>query len=192
MNASSASKSLRQAVPGVLEFQFTCHHSYPLYTIFDLFTGVNLGIVPHDNKHKRLARLLQRQILDPTCDIDTDVSMGDAAKTSLISSGSQKPYVVLFKIVNGLRHPVVLIEVESNSDVLSTSNKLANVSNYIFEKHWTNHKYLEGFFIPVSDGNAEEVTVTFDENRLRFDCKRIPVTRAEIIPAIVEAWNKKK
>ncbi len=85
-------------MPGVLEFQFTCHHLYPLYTIFDLFKGVNLGIFPCDNKHKKLARLLQRQILDPTCDIDTDVGIGDAAKTSLISNGLQKPDVVLLRL----------------------------------------------------------------------------------------------
>ncbi len=52
--------------------------------------------------------------------------MGDAAKTSLISKGLQKPNVVLVKIVDDLRYPVVLIEVESSSDVLSTVNKLAN------------------------------------------------------------------
>ncbi len=82
LNASNASRSFHLAVPGVLEIQLTCHHHRdPLYTIFDLYRGVNIGIVPNDNKHKRLARLLQQQILDPTCDIDSDVSMGDAAKT---------------------------------------------------------------------------------------------------------------
>ncbi len=179
LNASNASKSLHQAVPGVLEFQLTCEHLYPLYTIVDLFTGVDLSIVTRDNKHKKLARLLQRQILDPTCDIDTDVSMGDAAKTSLISSGLQKPDVVLFTIVNGLRHPVVLIEVESNSDVLSTSNKLANGIMYqiIYLRNTEQTiSTLKGFFVPVRDGNAEEITVKFDENNLQFDCERIPVT----------------
>ncbi len=51
---------------------------------------------------------------------------------------------------------------------------------------------LKGVFIPVSDGKAEEITVKFDENYLQFYCKRIPVTRAEIIPAIVQAWNNQK
>ncbi len=121
--------------------------------------------------------------------------MGDAAKTSLISSGLQKPDVILFKIVNGLRHPVVLIEVESSSDVLSTANNLANgiMCQIIYLRNTGQTiSTLKGFFIPFRDGNAEEITVKFDENRLTFNCKRIPVTREEIIPAIVEAWNNQK
>ncbi len=121
--------------------------------------------------------------------------MGDAAKTSLISKASQKPDVVLFKIVDGLRHPVVLIEVESSGDVLSTVNKLANgiMCQIIYLRNTGQTiSTLKGFFIPVNAGNAEKVTVKFDENQLRFNCKRIPVTRAEIIPAIVQAWNNQK
>ncbi len=32
----------------------------------------------------------------------------------------------------------------------------------------------------------------FDDNRLQFNCNRIPVTQAEIIPVIIEAWNNQK
>ncbi len=115
--------------------------------------------------------------------------MGDAAKTSLISKGLQKPIVVLVKIVDGLRHPVVLIELESSSDVLSTVNKLANgiMCQIIFLRN--TGQTLKGFF---NAGNVEEVAVEFDENSLQFDCERIAVTRAEIIPAIVQAWNNQK
>ena len=90
----------------------------------------------------------------------SDVGIGDAAKTSLISSGLQKPGVVLFKIVNGLGHPVVLIE--SSSDVLSTANRLANgiMCQIIYLRNTGQTiSTLKGFFIPVSDGNAEEITV---------------------------------
>ncbi len=132
---------------------------------------------------------------DRTCVIDSDVSMGEAAKTSLISRGLQKPDVILFKNINDESHPVVLIEVESSSSVLNTVNKLANgIMCQIIHLRNTGHttNTLTGFFIPLNPGNAEEVTVTFDESLLRFDCTRNPMTRARIIPAIIEAWNNQK
>ncbi len=161
----------------------------------DLLRGVELGVVDNNNEHKKLVRLLRQRIPDQTCVIDSDVSMGEAAKTSLISGGLQKLDIILFKNINDLRHPVVLIEVESNSSVFNTVNKLANgIMCQIIHLRNTGHatNTLKRFFIPVRDGNAEEITVIFDDNRLQFNCNRIPVTQAEIIPVIIEAWNNQK
>ncbi len=47
---------------------------------------------------KKLVRLLRQRIPDQTCIIDSDVSMGEAAKTSLISRGLQKPDIILLRI----------------------------------------------------------------------------------------------
>ncbi len=163
-----------------------------LYNI-DLFTGVTLVVVDNDNEHEKLARLLRQRIRDRTCVIDIDVSMGEAAKTSLI--GLRKPDVILFKNINDERHLVVLIEVESSSSVLNTVNKLANgIMCQIIHLRNTGHttNTLTGFFIPRNPGDAEEVIVTFNESLLRFDCTRNPMTRGRIITAIVQAWNNHK
>ena len=120
----------------------------------DLLRGVELGVVDNNNEHKKLVRLLRQRIPDQTCVIDSDVSMGEAAKTSLISGGLQKPDIILFKNINGLRHPVVLIEVESSSSVFNTVNKLANgIMCQIIHLRNTGHatNTLKHFFIPVRD-----------------------------------------
>ncbi len=172
LNASNASRSLYLPVQGVLVGEMTCFHLNAHYTIFDLLRGIRLGVVDDDNEHKELVRLLRQRIRDQTCVIDSDVSMGEAAKTSLISSGLQKPDVILFKNINDESHPVVLIEVESSSSVLNTVNKLAKgIMCQIIHLRNTGHttNTLTGFFILLNPGNAEEVTVTFNESLLRFD-----------------------
>ncbi len=150
-NSSNTSKSLHLPVGGVLLVEMTCFHSNAHYTIFDLLRGVRLGVVDNDNEHKKLVRLLRQRIRDRTCVIDSDVSMGEAAKTSLISRGLQKPDVILFKNINGESHPVVLIEVESSSSVLNTVNKLANgIMCQIIHLRNTGHtttNTLTGFFM---------------------------------------------
>ncbi len=145
------------------------------------------------NKHTEFKGFLSgnHAFRDSNVSIDCDQGLGDMSNNELVSRGVQKVDIIIRATQET---PVVLIEVESSSNVESTVAKLSiglmSQLLYLRRRGMFIDK-VKGFFMPVNEGYAEEVTGTFVDEDIQFEFKRKALKRDEV-EDIVQAWRNQK
>ncbi len=192
-----SSKSSYLLLPGIVNIPTSPYFGpgrYHRYRIDDFPSRAAHSYSSVRNKHTEFKGFLSgnHAFRDSNVSIDCDQCLGDMSNNELVSRGVQK----VDNIIRAAQEtPVVLIEVESSSNVESTVAKLSiglmSQLLYLRRRGMFIDK-VKGFFMPVNEGYAEEVTGTFVDENIRFVFDRKALKRDEVEDSIVQAWRNQK
>ncbi len=195
--ATVSSKSPYLPLPGIVNIRTSPYFGpgrYHRYRIDDFPSRAAHSYSSVRNKHTEFKGFLSgnHAFRDSNVSIDCDQGLGDMSNNKLVSRGVQKVDII---IRAAQKTPVVLIEVESSSNVESTVAKLSiglmSQLLYLRRRGMFIDK-VKGFFMPVNEGYAEEVTGTFVDENIRFVFNRKALKRDEVEDSIVQAWRNQK
>ncbi len=196
-NATVSSKSPFLLLPEIVTIPIEPYFGpgkYHRYRIDDFPSRAAHSYSSVRNKHTEFKGFLSgnHAFRDSNVSIDCDQGLGDMSNNELVSRGVQKVDIII-RAAQGT--PVVLIEVESSSNVESTVAKLSiglmSQLLYLRRRGMFIDK-VKGFFMPVNEGYAEEVTGTFVDEDIQFVFTRIALKRDEVEDSIVQAWRNQK
>ncbi len=196
-NATVSSKSPYLPLPGIVTIRTVPYFGpgrYRRYRIDDFPSRAAHSYSSVRNKHTEFKGFLSgnHAFRDSNVSIDCDQGLGDMSNNELVSRGVQKVDII---IRAAQETPVVLIEVESSSNVESTVAKLSIglMSQLLYlRRRGMFIDEVKGFFMPVNEGYAEEVTGTFVDENIRFVFDRKALKRDEVEDSIVQAWRNQK
>ncbi len=198
-NSTTASRSFHPPVPRFLIVAIDCDdNTTSHYTIKDIYADIQVrDIMGGDSEDTKLMKRLRCDTDLADCHFQVGCGIGPASEHLLTSQRIQKPDVQCCKHITstGEKFPVVLIEVESSNNVQYTVNKVANgiMSQILHLRRCGKFvTTMKGFFIPVNERFAEEVTGTFKEKDICFTFKRKALELREVVPSIAQVWNDQK
>ncbi len=184
-NATVSIKSSYLLLPGIVTIPTVPYFGpgrYRRYRIDDFSSRAAHSYSSVRNKHTEFKGFLSgnHAFRDSNVSIDYDQGLGDMSNNELVSRGVQKVDIII-RAAQGT--PVVLIEVESIG-LMSQLLYLRRRGMFIDK--------VKGFFMPVNEGYAEEVTGTFVDEDIQFVFTRIALKHDEVEDSIVQAWRNQK